>query len=167
MKNNHPNIFKSLSFGELTYDGLGRIISEYVKECPDYYYRLMIGTDSLAGQAGQAVFVTAIVIHRVGRGGIYFWQKNLNNKIFTLRQRMYQEAFYSLQVAQTLISLKNTSDFMKEKVEIHLDIGEEGETREMIREIVGMVVANGFQYQIKPFSFAASKVADRHVVLAD
>ena len=46
--------------------------------------------------------------------------------------------------------------------EIHIDVGEKGETRTMIQEIVGMVRAHNFEPRTKPLSFGASNVADRH-----
>jgi hypothetical protein len=49
------------------------------------------------------------------------------------------------------------------ELEIHVDIGQKGPTKEMIREIVGMVRGNGFFVKIKPESFAASTLADRHI----
>jgi len=48
-------------------------------------------------------------------------------------------------------------------LEIHVDIGPNGETRSMINEIVGMIRANGFKVATKPSSWGASHVADRHV----
>ena len=48
-------------------------------------------------------------------------------------------------------------------LEIHVDIGPNGETRAMIAEIVGMIRANGFKVATKPASWGASHVADRHV----
>jgi len=45
-------------------------------------------------------------------------------------------------------------------LEIHTDIGQVGETKEMIKEIVGMVKGNGFEVKIKPESFGATSVAD-------
>jgi len=47
--------------------------------------------------------------------------------------------------------------------EIHVDVGENGETRSMIQELVGAIRANNFEVKTKPESYAASKVADRHV----
>jgi predicted RNase H-related nuclease YkuK (DUF458 family) len=44
-----------------------------------------------------------------------------------------------------------------------VDIGENGETKSMINEVMGMVRAHNFESRIKPDSYAASKVADRHV----
>lgn len=47
-------------------------------------------------------------------------------------------------------------------IEIHLDIGRNGETRDLIKEVVGMVVGNGYEAKIKPSAYAASHVADRY-----
>ena len=47
-------------------------------------------------------------------------------------------------------------------VEIHLDVGENGQTRGLIREVVGMVVGSGFDARIKPDSFGAMTVADKY-----
>jgi predicted RNase H-related nuclease YkuK (DUF458 family) len=46
-------------------------------------------------------------------------------------------------------------------VEIHVDVGQQGETRALIREIVGMVTGSGYRARIKPESFGASSVADK------
>ena len=50
----------------------------------------------------------------------------------------------------------------KYNLEIHVDVGEHGDTREMIKEIVGMVTGNGFVAKTKPDAYAASYVADKH-----
>ena len=48
------------------------------------------------------------------------------------------------------------------QLEIHIDVGRAGETREMIKEVVGIVTGNGFTAITKPDSYGASKVADKH-----
>ena len=56
----------------------------FMAEEPDYFYRLVIGTDSKTGKLNgkkKVDFVTAVVIHRKGKGGRYFWQKNKIEKI--------------------------------------------------------------------------------------
>jgi predicted RNase H-related nuclease YkuK (DUF458 family) len=45
---------------------------------------------------------------------------------------------------------------------IHADIGENGATKDMIREVTGLIRGNGFEPKIKPEAFAASTVADRY-----
>lgn len=47
-------------------------------------------------------------------------------------------------------------------LEIHLDIGQNGQTKEMIRDIVGMITGSGFDAKIKPYSCGASTVADKY-----
>jgi predicted RNase H-related nuclease YkuK (DUF458 family) len=47
-------------------------------------------------------------------------------------------------------------------LEIHLDVGQEGATKSLIREVVGMVTGSGFDAKIKPESYGASAVADKY-----
>ena len=47
-------------------------------------------------------------------------------------------------------------------VEIHLDVGTNGDTRDIIKEVVGMVTGSGYAAVTKPDSYGATKVADRH-----
>lgn len=75
---------------------------------------------------------------------------------------MYEEAAMSLEMAETILALFHNDGITKYDLEIHVDIGEVGSTREMIAEIVGMVRGSGYAVKIKPDSFAASKVADRY-----
>ena len=91
--------------------------------------------------------------------------------IHTLRQKIYEETNLSLAAAQKLLNglnkyLENFAETNRQtpkyELEIHVDIGQEGPTREMIKEIVGMVQGFGFNARTKPESYAASKVADKH-----
>jgi predicted RNase H-related nuclease YkuK (DUF458 family) len=75
---------------------------------------------------------------------------------------MYEEAALSLEMAETVLALLHKDGISKYDVEIHVDIGKFGETREMITEIVGMIRGSGYSVKIKPESYAASKVADRY-----
>ena len=47
-------------------------------------------------------------------------------------------------------------------LEIHVDVGTKGDTREMINEIVGMIRGSGYSVKTKPEAYGASNVADRH-----
>lgn len=138
-----------------------KIINFLAKE-PERKYQIVIGTDSQPHNGAGVDFVTAIVVHRIGTGGIYFWKRTVNKKHYVLRQRMYEEATLSLATAETVLALLHQDGITKYDVEIHVDIGEFGETREMINEIVGMVRGSGYAVKIKPESYAASKVADRY-----
>ncbi len=135
----------------------------YMKDDDKRRYKIIIGTDSDVSLNSKVDFVTAIVIHRVGNGGRYFWRRILTGKIPTLRDRMWQEVLMSLDVAKDFIAVMQTQKEMPHfDFEVHIDIGENGATRDMIQELVGVVRANNFEAKTKPDSYAASKVADRH-----
>ena len=159
MNNSH---FYSPTHGSLTLLRLRELTLKFIEQAPEYKYRLVIGTDSQPKNGHGVDFVTAIVIHRLGFGGIYFWKKIIDHKKYILRSRIYQEASLSLACAEIVLELLKNDGITKYDVEIHIDIGSIGETKEMVNEVVGMVRSCGYNAKIKPFSYGASKVADRH-----
>lgn len=156
--------FVSPTKGKMTLDMVAKEIFSYIRQSPEEKYQLVIGTDSEGN--GQVNFVTAIVIYRKGKGGRYFYKKFSKDKIGHLRQKIYEEVFASLETGRDLIAClqkywKNKN--IKSALEIHIDVGENGPTKDMIKEVVGMVLGQGFQAKIKPHSYGASLVADRYV----
>ncbi len=138
-------------------------IVRFIESDNEHAYKVIIGTDSLALQDKTADFVTAVVVHRVGNGGRYFWRRVRAGKFYNLRDRIIHEVLLSIDVAKDMLTkLQNTGtdnwDF-----EVHADVGENGNTSALIQEVVGMIRANNFEARTKPDSYAASKVADRHV----
>src|SRR3990170_8275473 len=156
------NNFYSPTYGSMTLTHLRRKALDFMEQEPGYRYNLIIGTDSQPKNGHGVDFVTAIVIHRVGYGGIYFWKRIIDKKTYVLRSRIYQEAALSLACADEVLALLKNDGITKYDVEIHVDIGSIGETKEMINEVVGMVRSSGFLVKTKPYSYGASKVADRH-----
>ncbi|MBI2623093.1 MAG: ribonuclease H-like YkuK family protein [Candidatus Liptonbacteria bacterium] len=156
--------FLNSSFGlKLSVPQVVREVIRFMREDSRRQYKVMIGTDSERLPGNKADFVTAVVVHRVGNGGRYFWRRIEHVSIHTLRDRIIKEALISLDIAkEVLMELKKASapDF---GFEIHVDVGENGPTKPIIQEVVGMIRANNFEAKTKPDSYAASKVADRHV----
>ena len=69
----------------------------------------------------------------------------------------------SLKLAESLVpQIRKRISPAKYDLEIHIDVGPLGPTREMIREVVGMVTGNGYKAKTKPDSWGASSVADKH-----
>jgi len=160
-------IFTSPSSGQLDLDGVVAQVGQFVNEYPQFFYRLIIGSDSHSKKDGQGSFlnlVTAIVIHRQGKGGRYFWLRKRQKKTHSLREKIYAETAASLNIAQEILPKVNKTLNGKRKyeLEIHIDVGRSGETRDMIKEVVGMVSGNGFMAKTKPEAYGASKVADKH-----
>lgn len=137
-----------------------------IRRKPSGLYRIVIGTDSQSkGVNGKSYvdFVSAIIVHRIGKGAVYYWRRERVEGRFVIRDKIYRETLISLELAQELVPLlrKNISS-SKYDFEIHIDVGSVGPTREMIKEVVGMVAGNGFRARTKPESWGASSVADKH-----
>ena len=85
-----------------------------------------------------------------------------------MQERILQEVYLSCQLALYLrdafgILMKREHPEIPYQFEyIHADIGEKGPTKDMIKEVTGLIRGNGFEPRIKPYSFAASTVADRY-----
>ncbi|MFH1671424.1 MAG: ribonuclease H-like YkuK family protein [Candidatus Portnoybacteria bacterium] len=158
-------IFRSPTKGKMELAKVAREISDYIGKDSENKYRLIVGTDSNGCE--KADFVTAIIVCRVGRGGRYFWKKTNGGKIYhTLRDRIYQEVTLSLKTAQDILGQLETTVKASQPsydFQIHIDVGQNGPTREMIKEVVGMVRGNGFDAKIKPESYAASNIADKYI----
>ncbi len=155
-------MFQSPTHGELELLDVRTRIIDFLARDATGTYQIVVGTDSQPHNGSGVDFVTAIVVHRIGHGGIYFWKRVVNKKTYALRQRMYEEATMSLMMAEEVVALLHKDGITKYDVEIHVDIGKFGPTREMISEIIGMIRGNGFSVKMKPESYAASKVADRY-----
>ena len=152
--------FVSPTKGNMTFDSMFKDIVGYVSESPGDSYKLIIGTDSHSRD--DVCFVTAVIVHRLGKGGRYYYHRSRDRKMASLRQRIFYEAALSLGVASRLYEKMSQNGHSNLNVEIHLDIGKNGETKDLIREIVGMVAGSGFDAKIKPNSYGASKVADKY-----
>jgi len=159
-------IFINPSSGKVTAPEMIKLISSFVEEDPGSFYRLVIGTDSQTKRTnGEAEvdFVSAIIVHRQGKGARYFWRKTKSNKVPVLRDKIYTETQMSLDLAEKIVPfIRQAITPARYDLEIHIDVGSLGPTREMIREVVGMVNGNGFTAKTKPESWGASCVADKH-----
>ena len=158
-----PDIFISSLGAKLTVPEVVAEIIAFMGADLLYKYRVTIGTDSQLLASKNADFVNAIVVHRIGNGGRYFYRRFELGKFHTLRDRMIREAMISLEVAQGVLTELKKFPLPEFEFEIHADIGMNGPTKAVIQEIVGMIRANNFAVRIKPDSYAATNVADRHV----
>ena len=159
-------IFISPTRGEVSISKMVEEIAGFVDEEPASFYRLIIGTDSQARRnngKSEIDYVTAVVVHRIGRGARYYWKKEKKSKIPVLRDKIYTETLMSLDAAQEIVpSIRETISPTKYDFEIHIDVGPLGPTRDMIKEVVGMVNGSGYEARTKPESWGASSVADKH-----
>ncbi len=158
--------FISPTHGALTITEMIADMSQFVGDDPDSFHSLVIGTDSQARKIDnkdEIDFVTAIVVYRTGRGARYYFRKVKSYMKPILRDKIYTETLMSLDVAQKIVpEICAMIPSEKYDLEIHIDVGPVGPTRDMIKEVVGMVNGSGFIAKTKPYSWGASSVADKH-----
>lgn len=160
--------FFSPTKGNLKIEDVIEELLNYISEKPEKSYDVIVGCDSSSEEMPN--FPVAIVILRVGEGGRFFLKKvgYQNRKFYSWKERILEEVMLSCQLAlylrenfeNKLKKLSNSSHYQFRY--IHADVGENGATRDMIREVIGLIRGNGFEPKIKPESFVASTVADRY-----
>ncbi len=149
----------------------------YISEKPEKFYDVVVGCDSSSGETPN--FPLAVVILRMGEGGRFFLKRIAykDRKFYSWKTRILEEVFLSCQLAlylrekfdEKISSLAKSyggksliKPFNYQFRYIHADVGENGQTRDMIKEVTGLIRGNGFEPKIKPESYAASTVADRY-----
>ena len=150
--------FTSPTKGNLKLTEMLDDIHSFIKLHPKDRFRLIVGTDSQPGQ--ETCFVTAVIIHREGKGARFYYRRTFDKTPFSLRHRIFEEATRSLDIAGKIIEYL-ASMHPELIIEIHVDIGERGRTRDLIQQVVNMISMSGYQAKVKPNSYGASKVADR------
>ncbi len=155
--------------GDLKFSKVTGEIFNYMKEKPNKFYDVVVGCDSCSGD--KVSFPVAVVVLRVGTGGRFFLKRvkypSQKKKFSNFHQRVLQEVLLSCELALSLKeSLQkkirdSTLNLDYQFQHIHADVGKHGKTRDMIKEVVGLIKSNGFEAKIKPEAFAASVVADR------
>ncbi|MCX6760912.1 MAG: hypothetical protein NTZ84_02325 [Candidatus Nealsonbacteria bacterium] len=160
--------FYNPSKGKLKIEEVIQEMLDYIIERPEKSYEITIGCDSSSSQ--EPNFPLAIVILRFGEGGRFFLKRisYKGRKFYNWKTRILEEVFLSCQMASYLrenfekkIKDSKIKNLHYQLRYIHADVGENGKTKDMIKEVIGLIIGNGFEAKIKPESFAASNVADR------
>ena len=128
---------------------------DVLQECP--YAEVHIGTDS-QNHRRTTVYVTAIAYRYGNRGVHYIYHKHKMKKIKDKWTRLWNEADYSIEVANWLTSKVNV------KVEIDLDYNyqEKHFSSKLVGPAVGWVESLGYKANIKPHNQIATRAADYH-----
>jgi predicted RNase H-related nuclease YkuK (DUF458 family) len=160
--------FHSPSKGNLNLEQVIKEIFGYMQEQPESQYEVIVGCDSPSSD--KPFFPIAVVVLRTGSGGRFFLKKMHYSDDFLKRfnfwkNRILQEVYLSCELALSLKEILEKENKLGLKYEfqyIHADVGERGKTKEMVKEVIGLIKSNGFEPKIKPYSFAASVVADKY-----
>jgi len=158
--------FYNPTCGKLEFDKVIAEMIGWMAEKPKKFYEIIVGCDSSSNESPH--FPVAIVILRKGEGGRFFLRKvkYRKKKFFNLHQRILEEVLLSCELALNLreklkSEAEKLSSFNYQFKYIHADIGGDKTTKDMIKEVTGLIRGNGFEPKIKPEAFVASVVADR------
>lgn len=154
-------VFHNPTVGSLTFTQVVDELVSMMEGDPEAAYEIIVGTDSQTYH-DVAEYVSAIVIHRLGKGGRYFWQRRRERNPKTIRERIWRETWLSYELARKLMEALQARNVLGFHLEIHVDVGRSGRTRELVEEVVGMIRGSGFAVRTKPEAYAASVVADKH-----
>ena len=174
--------FYNPSRGYLSFDEMIDELLKYIQEKPDVFYDVVVGCDSSSSDSPE--FPLAVVVLRTGAGGRFFLKKisynernaqytghpahYKNKKFYHWKTRILEEVFLSCELALDLREVLQDKIALLETIPnyqfryIHADVGEVGQTKEMVKEVTGIIRGNGFEIKLKPKAFAASSVADRY-----
>ena len=145
-------------------DGNEFTIGTIIDSMKDYVRKggkIYVGTDSMLFTA-SCVYASAICLHdsdmKVAK---YFYCKarDRSGQSRNLKHKITQEVSYSIDIALFLLE-----QFPEADIEIHADVGssKRSATSKFVEFIRGWIIGTGFEYQIKPKSWASSSVADWH-----
>ena len=168
--------FQNPSIGNLNFQRVIEEVLNYMTDKPEKFYEIVVGCDSSSDERPD--FPVALVVLRKGQGGRFFLTKirygqSQKKKFYNWHQRILEEVLLSCELAlvfkeaiekklETYLSRPQQGKKLNYQFQyIHADIGVGGPTKDMIKEVVGLIRSNGFEAKIKPEAFAASVVADR------
>lgn len=119
-----------------------------------------IGTDSQRKDR-RIDFVTAIVVLTPSKGGRAYYTREKNPRFNSLREKLVKEAWMSVQTALEVEAILPESC----DITIHLDANPNAKFKSSnyVKELVGMVVGQGYAYEVKPRAWCASHVSE-HIV---
>lgn len=127
----------------------------------DNEYELIVGTDShLHGREFR--FVTVVCLYKKGKGGYYHYTTSYQprqNYKGNQQARMFQEVSLSVDLANWLL---DTTGMIPA---VHIDASPKGSghfTAAFSEQLRGVVLSHGFDCELKPESWVANAVADKH-----
>lgn len=153
-------VWKTPSRGDFSFNEMIESIKRYVNEDKNSKHQIIIGADAQSfNQFNLTKYATVIVIRRPGKGAQYYVTTEKLPLAKSLRQKIWHEVMSSYDTLKTL-----ETELKELDVEFipHVDVGENGETRALIKEVTGIFLSEGYRVQIKPHSYASSSVADKH-----
>ena len=161
--------FHSYTYGRVNLSDIAKHLLDFYNKNKIYNadFTITIGTDS-QNFYNTTKIVNVISIICKGHGGIFFYSVSHLDCISDIRNKLREETKESLEIAEELVNILQDNEvyhemFLDVPIQLHIDAGntDKNKTKMLISELVGWVVACGYDACIKPDSYAASSIADR------
>jgi predicted RNase H-related nuclease YkuK (DUF458 family) len=146
--------FKNIRKEDVTLEDIRDLIES------DYEYEVFVGTDSqVHRKIRKVIYATCVILYMKGKGGKVFIAREKERYAESLRQRLMNETWRSLETAFELKELLPANV----EIIIHVDVNKSRKHKSgsYMEELVGMVVGQGFKVVVKPDAWAAQHVADK------
>jgi hypothetical protein len=121
---------------------------------------VVIGTDS-QNDGRYTEYITVVIVLLPGKGGRCFFTRERVPRIRSLRERLMKEVWMSVELGIELNPvIPETS-----RLTVHIDANPDTKFKssDVVQEMVGLVLGQGFGAVTKPDAWAASHAAD-HIV---
>ncbi|MDO5649411.1 MAG: ribonuclease H-like YkuK family protein [Gallicola sp.] len=162
--------FHSQTYGLVNLKEISTIIMKEIKKSPMEEYIIAIGSDSQ--NTTRTKLVEVIVLQKVGKGGVFFYRITSFKPIRDLRRKLIAETEKTIGLGISFLEelenlyIEEGFDYQDYdlSLQIHCDVGKEGSSNQMVPMVVGYVkgvMMDCYEVKIKPYSFAASTVADK------
>lgn len=138
-------------------------MSDFVKMNRSDDFDLLIGSDSQR-KGLKTIHATVVFLWNLNtrKFKFYFSRETIPHVgHLPVSVRLITEATRSLEIASKLAETPLLDLVGDDNMEVHLDVGLHGKSKEVVSTVTGMVKGSGFQYKIKPDAWLASCVADK------
>lgn len=155
--------FRRENHKSISIDDMYKDINDFINRKPNYEYKIIIGTDSMV-YSNCTLYITAVTLQRIGNGAIIFYVPK-NEKTVYFSNRLINEVNMSVQMANEIIIPKCLEYGIYYPIEIHIDVGNKGKSKNIKNIAIGYAKGCGFNEEdikIKPEAFGATNVADRY-----
>lgn len=153
-------VWKTPSRGNYQFDKMIESIRDYLKEEPKTKHQVIIGADSQSFRADDITkYVTVVIVRRPGKGAQYYVATERQPIAKSLRQKIWHEV---MSLYETLKAVEEELKDLDVELIPHVDVGENGDTQVLIKEVTSIFLAEGYNVQIKPYAYAASSCANKH-----
>jgi len=136
-------------------------IAEFINSVKGEGRNIIIGTDSQTSE--ETKYTTAIVFYKPRKGASCIYRTEKQRKPHSLHEQLSRETWLSIGAALEI--MEACPEIVTEVVNIHLDVNDNPKhaSSKYKSELIGTVVGQGFQCEVKPNSWVATHIAD-HIV---